>query len=200
MEEILLHKALLHLLLRTSILSAPLISCRPLSSSFLDPFDLTVYSSEIQDDVDDAVDDDYEPSFQLSLRLDHGVLPSESEDEEDEDNIHESEQEVELGPNITRLRTNEDTGTLLQDHPVFVNTKQLMELARTTVSLNCKVKGCGGIVQMSMQTVSSATYLKWACEKGHIANKWSSQPLLNRGLHSTDVLISTALIASGNNF
>ena len=63
--------------------------------------------------------------------------------------------------NITRLRTNEDIGTLLQDHPVFVNTKQLMELARTTVSLNCKVKGCGGIVQMSMQTVSSATYLKW---------------------------------------
>nr|XP_022307473.1 uncharacterized protein LOC111113470 [Crassostrea virginica] len=122
---------------------------------------LTVYSSEIQDDVDDAVDDDYEPSFQLSLRLDHGVLPSESEDEEDEDNIHESEQDVELGPNITRLRTNEDLGTLLQDHPVFVNTKQLMELARTTVSLNCKVKGCGGIVQMSMQTVSSATYLKW---------------------------------------
>ena len=46
-------------------------------------------------------------------RLDHGVLPSESEDEEDEDNIHESEQEVELGPNITRLRTNEDIGTLL---------------------------------------------------------------------------------------
>ena len=68
---------------------------------------------------------------------------------------------MELGPNITRLRTNEDIGTLLQDHPVFVNTKQLMELARTTVSLNCKVKGCGGIVQMSMQTVSSATYLKW---------------------------------------
>ena len=94
-------------------------------------------------------------------RLDHGVLPSESEDKEDEDNIHESEQEVELGPNITRLRTNEDIGTLLQVHPVFVNTKQLMELARTTVSLNCKVKGCGGIVQMSMQTVSSATYLKW---------------------------------------
>ena len=72
-------------------------------------------------------------------RLDHGVLPSESEDKEDEDNIHESEQEVELGQNITRLKTNEDIGTLLQDHPVFVNTKQLMELARTTVSLNCKV-------------------------------------------------------------
>ena len=29
---------------------------------------LAVYSSEIQDDVDDAVDADYEPSFQLSLR------------------------------------------------------------------------------------------------------------------------------------
>ena len=36
--------------------------------TFLNCFSLTVYSSEIQDDVVDAVDDDYEPSFQLSLR------------------------------------------------------------------------------------------------------------------------------------
>ncbi|XP_062594118.1 uncharacterized protein LOC134255609 [Saccostrea cucullata] len=176
------------------------ISCRPFSSSFLDPFDLTVYSSEVQDDIDDAVDDDYEPSFHLSLRLDHGILPSESEDEEDEDNIQDTEQEVELGPNIKRLRTNDEIGTLLEDHPVLVNTQQLMELARTTVPTICKVKGCGDIVQMNLQTVSSAVYLKWVCGKGHTANKWSSQPLLNRGLHSTDVLISAALIASGNNF
>lgn len=51
-----------------------------------------------------------------------------------------------------------------------------------------------------MQTVSSAIYLKWVCEKGHIANKWCSQPHLNRGLHSIDALLSTAIIASGNNF
>lgn len=101
-------------------------------------------------------------------RLDHGVLLSDSEDEEDEDNIQETEQDVELGPNIKRLRTNDEIGALLQDHPVFVNTQQLMELARTTVPLTCKVKGCVERVQMTMQTVSSAVYLKWVSIKDGI--------------------------------
>nr|XP_034321734.1 uncharacterized protein LOC105321759 [Crassostrea gigas] len=172
----------------------------PYSSSFVDPFDITVYSSEVHDELDDMVDDEYQPSFHLSLRLDHGIPSSDSEEEGEEETIQETEQEVELGPNIKRLKTNDDIRTLLNDHPVFVNTQQLIELARTTAPTICSVKGCGGVVQISMQTVSSAFYLKWVCENGHIANKWCSQPLLNRSLHSTDALLSTAIIASGNNF
>lgn len=38
------------------------------------------------------------------------------------------------------------------------------------------------------------------CSNNHIAHKWCSQPFLNRGLHSGDVLISASLIATGNNF
>lgn len=94
-------------------------------------------------------------------RLDHGIPSSDSEEKGEEETIQETEQEVELGPNIKRLKTNDDIRTLLNDHPVFVNTQQLMELARTTAPTICIVKGCGGVVQISMQTVSSAFYLKW---------------------------------------
>lgn len=97
----------------------------------------------------------------IIYRLDHGILSSDSEQEEEEETIQETEQEVELGPNIKRLKTNDDIRTLLNDHPVFVNTQQLMELARTTAPTICRVKGCGGVVQISMQTVSSAFYLKY---------------------------------------
>lgn len=38
------------------------------------------------------------------------------------------------------------------------------------------------------------------CSNKHIAHKWCSQPLLNRGLHSGDARISASLVATGNNF
>lgn len=91
----------------------------------------------------------------------HGIPSIVSEEEKEEETIQETEQEVDLGPNIKRLKTNNDIRTLLNVHPVFVNTQQLMELARTTAPTICCVKGCGGVVQINMQTVSSAIYLKW---------------------------------------
>lgn len=68
----------------------------------------------------------------IKYRLDHGIPSSYSEEEEKEETIQETEQEVELGPNIKRLKTNDDIRTLLNDHPLFVNTQQVMELAKTT--------------------------------------------------------------------
>lgn len=38
------------------------------------------------------------------------------------------------------------------------------------------------------------------CSNKHIAHKWRSQSLLNRGLHSGDARISASLVATGNNF
>lgn len=93
--------------------------------------------------------------------MDHGTPSSDSEEEEEEETIQETEQEVKLGPNIKRLKTNNEIRKLLKDHPVFVITQQLMELAKTSAPTICCVKGCGGVVKISMQTVSSAIYLKW---------------------------------------
>ena len=38
------------------------------------------------------------------------------------------------------------------------------------------------------------------CTNNHVAHRWCSQPILNRRVHSGDVLFSAALLASGNNF
>lgn len=85
--------------------------------------------------------------------MDHGIPSSDSKDEEEKEIIEETKQEVELGPNIKKLKTNDDIRTLLNDHPVFVYTQQLMELASTTAPTICSVKGCGGVVQISKQRV-----------------------------------------------
>lgn len=178
------------------------------SNSFMDPFDLTVYSSESVNNFDEEnlTDDEYEPSFDVSLRLDHGISLGESDNEEEEDGDEEEdhqfcqESETELGYGIKRVRSNDEIGTLLQDHPALVFTSNLLELATTRVHNKCKVNGCTEDVRVTLDTVSSAVYLKWMCSNKHIAHKWCSQPLFNRGLHSGDVLISASLVATGNNF
>ena len=38
------------------------------------------------------------------------------------------------------------------------------------------------------------------CPNSHVAEKWCSQPVLNRGLHGGDLMISSAILFSGNNF
>lgn len=102
------------------------------SNSFMDPFDLTVYSSESVNYIDEEnlTDDEYEPSFDVSLRLDHGtcITFGESDNEEEEDGNEEEdhqfcqESETELGYGIKRVRSNDEIGTLLQDHPAIVFT------------------------------------------------------------------------------
>lgn len=84
----------------------------------------------------------------FKYRLDHGIPSSDSKDEEEKEIIEETKQEVELGPNIKKLKTNDDIRTLLNDHPVFVYTQQLMELASTTAPTICSVKGCGEVFQI----------------------------------------------------
>ena len=38
------------------------------------------------------------------------------------------------------------------------------------------------------------------CKSGHIVNKWCSQPILIRRLHGGDLMLSAAILLSGNNF
>lgn len=68
---------------------------------------------------------------------------------------------MELGYGIKRVRSNDEIGTLLQDHPALVFTSNLLELATTRVHYKCKVNGCTEDVRVTLDTVSSAVYLKW---------------------------------------
>ena len=38
------------------------------------------------------------------------------------------------------------------------------------------------------------------CSNGHLAYKWCSQPVLNRKMHSGDLMFASALLLSGNNY
>lgn len=59
------------------------------------------------------------------------------------------------------MRSNDEIGTLLQDNPALVFTSNLLELATTRVHYKCKVNGCTEDVRVTLDTVSSAVYLKW---------------------------------------
>lgn len=101
------------------------------------------YSSESVNNFheENLTDDEYEPSFEVSLRLDHGISLGESDNEEEEDGDEEEdhqfcqESETELGYGIKRVRSNDEIGTLFQDHPVLVFTSNLLELATTRVRM-----------------------------------------------------------------
>lgn len=46
----------------------------------------------------------------------------------------------------------------------------------------------------------NATTIFQICQGGHQLYKWCSQPILNRRLHSGDLLLSASVLLSGNNF
>ncbi|XP_061167182.1 uncharacterized protein LOC133176022 [Saccostrea echinata] len=175
-------------------------SFKPFSDSFVDPFRLTMSASELTCEENDSSDDEeYEPSFHLSLKLDHGVTLDESDSEEIEDDEEKFVEHAEYSC-LPVIRNNDEIEQLVHDCPAMVYINQLITLAETGVPKICRVKGCEAQVHISSEVVSSAVYLRWVCTNNHEAHKWCSQPLLNRRVHSGDVLISAALLASGNNF
>ena len=54
-------------------------------------------------------------------------------------------------------------------------------------------------ISFYLETVYDILFLQ-VCSNGHLAKKWCSQPLLNRRLHSGDLMLSAASLLSGNNF
>ena len=38
------------------------------------------------------------------------------------------------------------------------------------------------------------------CQKGHTLHRWCSQPVLNRGVHSGDLMLASSVVLSGSNF
>ncbi|XP_061184341.1 uncharacterized protein LOC133192340 [Saccostrea echinata] len=122
------------------------------------------------------------------------VFPTVEEEEVDE------EEEEEVGPSICRVLTEEDFGHLMENKTALVYLMQLKTLANKKVDSICKVKECGEGIEISIKHVGSAVYLKWICRNTHIADKWCSQPILNRGLHGGDLMFASSILFSGNNF
>uniref|UniRef100_A0A8W8M4P9 Uncharacterized protein n=1 Tax=Magallana gigas TaxID=29159 RepID=A0A8W8M4P9_MAGGI len=177
------------------------------ASSFLNPLELSIDITEESNALEGSDDDEtYYPSFNISIGprdvtgiedcpCEEAVFPREDDDEEEVDN-----EEAEIGPSICRVLCPDDFDQLLDSHTALVYLQQLKALAMKKVDPLCKIKGCGGVLDIGIKHIGSAVYLKWICPNSHVAETWCSQPVLNRGLHSGDLLISSAILFSGNNF
>ncbi|XP_077978404.1 uncharacterized protein LOC144433886 [Glandiceps talaboti] len=192
---------------------------KTLSESFVDPFQLNdvtidITLEEFTDEEDDD-DSDYEPSFDITIRPEvfdfenmpietDGGLDEDNEDIEDEDIESEDEEDMDIPEDVcegvNRIRSDEHVNRLLDDGVYLVFMKQIVALAKTNVANICSTKDCKAVVQLITESVGSAVYLKWVCLSGHICHMWCSQPVLNRRLHSGDLLTSAAILMSGNNY
>lgn len=84
------------------------------------------------------------------------VFPREDDDEEEVDR-----EEAEIGPSICRVLCPDDFDQLLDSHTALVYLQQLKALAMKKVDPLCKVKGCGGVLDIGIKHIGSAVYLKW---------------------------------------
>ncbi|CAC5382844.1 unnamed protein product [Mytilus coruscus] len=147
------------------------------STSFINPFDLIIDEDDTWLMEDNSSGEELEPSFNFTLRhnnADH--LPIEDSDDESDISGDDPADATETDYEMNRIKN----------------------LANIQISTLCKV--CNEAVNISVDTVASATYLKWVCKSGHVANKWCSQPLPNRRMHAGDLIFASAIMLSGNNF
>lgn len=84
------------------------------------------------------------------------MFPREDDDEEEVDN-----EEAEIGPSICRVLCPDDFDQLLDSHTALVYLQQLKALAMKKVDPLCKIKGCGGVLDIGIKHIGSAVYLKW---------------------------------------
>ncbi|XP_062568780.1 uncharacterized protein LOC134230925 [Saccostrea cucullata] len=94
------------------------------------------------------------------------------------------------GPGIVQVLTMEGFDQVFKAEKFVAYEDQLLMLAKTKIDDSCLVKGCSEQVVISTKCVGSALTLFG----------WCSQPVLNRGLHSGDLVVSVAVLCSGNNF
>lgn len=166
------------------------------STSFINPFDLTIDEDEmclLDDDSSDS-DEEFQPNFNLTLRPSNAdQLPIEYSDDEsdtcDDDPADAAETDYK------RVNSIEDVETLITDRPLLVYQQPLLDLANTQISTICKI--CNEAVSICVDNIGSATYLKWVCKLGHVANRWCSQSILNRRMHAGDLVFASAILLSG---
>ena len=104
--------------------------------------------------------------YGFTYRHYHGIISEteSEEDEEDEEEVSLEDKDINLGQNIPTVQTNEELDNLIGDRPVIVYTSLLEKLARAVIYNTCKVDRCGAQIQIKMEFVSSAVYLKWVCQ------------------------------------
>ncbi|XP_014666614.1 PREDICTED: uncharacterized protein LOC106808411 [Priapulus caudatus] len=178
-----------------------------LSSSFADPFNVSIEISQVSEsDNDDLYDSDYEPSFTVTAVLPDEVITATAEVpfeemefgmEVPDDDVGEDDTTEEVGPAIDRVKTEDDCTRITDDIVCLSFLKQIKTLANTHVT---QCTHCSSPVAIEEKFVGSALYLKWICKNKHLVHEWCSQPLLNKRLHSIDFLIAASILTSGNNF
>lgn len=168
---------------------------------------ITKESEEEKGSVDDDSDDDFDvEEYEVTLGEDETI---DIEDVAGGDLVFGSDEVIETedeppeyftGPGITQVLSMEESDVVLASEKVIAYEKQLLLLAKTKIDERCLVKGCPELVEISTKYVASALYIIWSCPRKHIKHRWCSQPLLNNGLHSGDLMIAAVVLCSGNNF
>ena len=69
------------------------------------------------------------------------------------------------GPGITKILCEEDVHLLTEDETCLVYKKCLLQLANTSISKMCKVKGCKQPIGNRTSSVGSALYIFWVKNK-----------------------------------
>ncbi|KAK3089924.1 hypothetical protein FSP39_007669, partial [Pinctada imbricata] len=121
-------------------------------------------------------------------------------DDAEEGDYSETDEDSEVfGPEVIKMKE-EDVDSFLSDDCAIIYIRQLERLANLKVERICSVKGCKEPVELKTSYVGSAVYITWMCGNSHQKQKWCSQPVMNRRLHSGDLSISSAILLSGNNY
>ena len=86
-----------------------------------------------------------------------------------DDDIEEAETEVVGGPSVTRVLCKDDiTDKMKGNHTAIVYMHQLINLANMKVQKVCPVEDCGETLNIDVQHVGSAIYLKWVILLLHV--------------------------------
>ena len=79
----------------------------------------------------------------------------------DEEKDNADQPDLDLGPSVQRIRTEEEFEGLVDDTVFLVYLKPLLTLAKINVNDDCLVQGCNSPVVIETDKISSALYLKW---------------------------------------
>ncbi|KAH3843922.1 hypothetical protein DPMN_117457 [Dreissena polymorpha] len=159
---------------------------------------------DAMEDIDINSDEDVDFSFDISIReadedndhmeiIEAGDLIFDVSEEKEADQPEEEEI-------TTEADRQEEVVDLVRERKCIAFDRNLLELARLKVTSVCDRKNCRSNVKMTTKRVGSSTTIQWKCEaKAHLVKQWSSQPVV-RKKPAGDIILSTAILVSGNNY
>lgn len=123
--------------------------------SFLNPSDLSIcWTENFTSESEDSSDEEHEPSYIMTIREDTQteVMIEESEDEEgfDEESF---DFDVQPGPGVSKILSQEDVEDAKEDQPFIVYLSQILTLAKMHNLQNCQIKSCNKQVSVEKAIV-----------------------------------------------